>query len=66
MCAQVTLVLPWLSVEEQSIVFPDHLTFSRPEQQEAHLKEVCTATGQPKGKRQTMRIGLISVHSLHN
>ena len=33
-------MVPWLTVEEQSIVFPDHLTFSRPEQQEQHVKEV--------------------------
>ena len=40
---QVTLVVPWLTIEEQSIVMPDGLTFSRPEQQEAHLKEVSAA-----------------------
>ena len=40
MRSQVTLVVPWLSVEEQSIVFPDQLSFGKPEEQEAHLKQV--------------------------
>lgn len=44
MCGQVTLVVPWLSVEEQAIVFPDGLSFSRPDLQEAHLREVSAAT----------------------
>ena len=52
-CAQVTLVVPWLSVEEQPIVFPDQLTFSRPEQQEAHLREVSAASGLDPGGQQS-------------
>lgn len=48
--------MPWLSVEEQSIVFPDHLTFSRPEQQEAHLKEVSTEKYYKCGKAPGLKL----------
>ncbi len=30
---QVTLVLPWLSKDEQAIIFPNGLTFDSPSQQ---------------------------------
>lgn len=31
--AQVTLVIPWLAVEEQAAIFPEGLTFSKPSEQ---------------------------------
>ena len=37
-------MVPWLSVHEQAGIFPDKLTFSRPEEQEAHIKKVLRTT----------------------
>ena len=37
---KVTLAVPWLSVQEQEGLFPDKLTFNRPDEQECHIRKV--------------------------
>jgi hypothetical protein len=36
---QVTLVIPWLAEPDQKMIFPKGVTFKRPEQQEAYVRE---------------------------
>ena len=36
---QVTLVVPWLSMPDQKVVYPNQLTFETPEQQEQHVRQ---------------------------
>ena len=38
MGAKVTLVVPWLAPSDQSMVFPNSITFTRPEDQEAYVR----------------------------
>lgn len=48
MSLQVTLVIPWLSKEEQAAIFPDDLTFDTPSDQvgrhleTGHITEIAT------------------------
>lgn len=37
--SEITLVVPWLELEEQSIVFPAGLTFTIEAEQEAHIRD---------------------------
>ena len=37
--AQVTLVIPWLAVPDQKMVFPKGITFETPELQEHYVRE---------------------------
>lgn len=35
---KVTLVVPWLSLKDQKLVYPQHVTFNLPSEQEAHVR----------------------------
>ncbi|KAJ9188367.1 hypothetical protein P3X46_003731 [Hevea brasiliensis] len=36
---KVTLVIPWLSLKHQKLVYPNNITFSSPSEQEAHVRQ---------------------------
>ena len=36
---QITLCVPWLAPQDQALVFPNGITFQRPEQQEEYVRE---------------------------
>ncbi|XP_065864719.1 digalactosyldiacylglycerol synthase 2, chloroplastic isoform X2 [Euphorbia lathyris] len=36
---KVTLVIPWLSLKHQKLVYPNNITFSTPSEQEAYVRE---------------------------
>lgn len=36
---KVTLVIPWLSLKEQGLVYPNNITFSSPSEQEKYVRQ---------------------------